>query len=129
MKYKTLFLSSAFLLSLCVSVEGREFNCGWSMCGRLGISKEQCRKLGLPLALNWPNRFQRVTYPAPGVVVVQSRRGRALGGGRGGHVSQIVSVDANGNTAIVRDNRGTYRRNIKRNLVALVSVGDKRWTD
>jgi hypothetical protein len=50
---------------------------------------------------------------------VQRRRGRALGGGPGGHVSRIVSLISQCR-AIVTDEKGTYERDICRNLVAYV---------
>ena len=76
---------------------------------------------GLPerfnLALEWA-RLPHVA-PQPGAVVVQRRAGRALGGGPGGHVSRIVSLDGECR-ATVTDDRGTYQRDICRNLVAYV---------
>lgn len=76
---------------------------------------------GLPakfnLALNWATLPH--TSARPGAVVVQRRKGRALGGGPGGHVSRIVNVTGQCR-AIVTDNRGTYERDICKNLVAYV---------
>jgi hypothetical protein len=115
---------TAIALALSVTtVDARNFNCGRTMCRLVGI--KNCGSLAL--ALQWAHKFPRTTAQ-PGAVVVQRRKGRALGGGPGGHVSLIVSVDANGNTAIVRDDKGTYRRNIKKNLVAFVSP-QRAWTE
>ena len=69
------------------------------------------------LALAWDDLPH--TTPGPGAVVVQRRRGRALGGGPGGHVSRIERVISECQ-AIVTDNRGTYKRDICKNLVAYV---------
>lgn len=92
---------------------GRGFSCGLYMRqqfgGRYGSS--------FNLALSWAGLPR--TSPTPGAVVVQRRKGRALGGGPGGHVSKIVSV-IDACHAIVHDNRGTYRRNICKNLAAYV---------
>lgn len=71
-----------------------------------------------PLALEWARKFQHVSKQE-GAVVVQRRRGRAFGGGLGGHVSRTVTL-IGACSAVVRDNRGTYERDICRNLVAYV---------
>ncbi len=73
------------------------------------------------LARNWL-RLPRISVPTIGAVVVQSRAGRALGGGLGGHVSRIVSLSSNCR-AVVQDNRGTYERDICRNLLGYVIPG------
>jgi hypothetical protein len=86
-------------------------------------------KYGLPasfgLARNWATLPR--TSAHPGAVVVQSRRGRALGGGPGGHVSRIVSMQGRCR-AIVNDNAGTYSRDICKNLIAYVSPGGRSWS-
>lgn len=87
------------------------FNCGIFMSKLTGAPYT-------PLALEWARKFQRVSAQE-GAVVVQRRKGRALGGGPGGHVSRIVSL-LGYCRAVVRDNRGTYERDICRNLVAYV---------
>lgn len=91
----------------------RGYTCGLTQRRYFGISDPKYN-----LALNWA-RFPH-TSPQAGAVVVQTRKGRALGGGRGGHVSRIVSVTGQC-TAVVLDSRGRpYSRNICRNLVAYV---------
>jgi hypothetical protein len=69
------------------------------------------------LALHWATLPH--TTPHAGAVVVQTRRGRALGGGPGGHVSRIVEVLGECR-AIVADARGQYSRDICRNTIAIV---------
>lgn len=69
------------------------------------------------LALNWAGLPH--THAHAGAVVVQRRAGRALGGGPGGHVSRIVSVVSQCQ-AVVTDEKGTYTRDICKNLVAYV---------
>ena len=117
---------TAFVAALTVSTaaDAASFTCGVTMCRLVGIQK--CGSLAL--ALEWARKFPKVGQPAPGLVVVQKRRGRALGGGPGGHVSLIVSVEADQRFAVVRDNRGTYRRNIQKNRVALVAPS-RAWTE
>ena len=112
-------LISATALALVLSVttsDAASFNCGKYQCRIHGI--KNCGSLAL--ALEWAKKFTRVNQPAPGIVVVQTRKGRALGGGRGGHVSKIVSVTSPCR-AIVQDNRGRYERDICKNRVALVA--------
>lgn len=60
------------------------------------------------------------TSAHPGAVVVQARFGRALGGGPGGHVSRIESI-IGPCRAVVRDNRGSYQRDICKNLLGYVN--------
>lgn len=72
-----------------------------------------------PMARDWARKFPH-TSAGPGAVVVQSRKGRALGGGLGGHVSQIIELTGTCR-AIVNDNAGTYERDICRGLIAYVS--------
>ena len=72
----------------------------------------------LNLALEWARKFPH-TSAQPGAVVVQRRHGHALGGGPGGHVSRIISVNG-ACRATVTDEKGTYERDICKNLVAYV---------
>jgi hypothetical protein len=117
--------STAIALLLSVTTaDAASFNCGRFMCKTFGI--KNCGSLAL--ALEWPKKFTRVSHPAPGLVVVQRRNGRALGGGPGGHVAKIVSLTDNPCRAVVRDNRGQYLRDICKNRVAFVSVGGM-WTE
>jgi hypothetical protein len=88
------------------------FNCGRTQAAHFGLSA------AFNLALHWA--ILPHTSAHPGAVVVQRRAGRALGGGPGGHVSRIVSIQSHCR-AIVTDNVGTYSRDICRNLVAYVS--------
>jgi hypothetical protein len=88
------------------------FTCGVTMMRITGQ-----RDPRLALARSWL-KFPR-TSAGPGVVVVQSRSGRALGGGPGGHVSRIVELRGSCR-ALVQDNRGTYERDICRNLLGYV---------
>lgn len=69
------------------------------------------------LALAWDGLPH--TNAHPGAVVVQRRKGRALGGGPGGHVSRIVQ-NISQCVALVADEKGTYKRDICKNLVAYV---------
>ena len=91
---------------------GHAFNCGRTQAAHFGLGA------AFNLALHWA--VLPHTSAHPGAVVVQRRAGRALGGGPGGHVSRIVSVQSHCR-AIVTDNVGTYSRDICRNLVAYVS--------
>jgi hypothetical protein len=122
---KKLAFSTALALVLsATNVDAASFNCGRWMCKRVGIAN--CGSLAL--ALEWSRKFTRVAAPAPGVVVVQRRSGRALGGGPGGHVSRVVRLTDNPCKAIVEDNRGVRPRDICSRRVALVSVGGM-WTE
>jgi hypothetical protein len=87
------------------------FNCGRTQAAHFGLGPT------FALALHWA--VLPHTSAHPGAVVVQRRAGRALGGGPGGHVSRIVSVQSYCR-AIVTDNVGTYSRDICHNLVAYV---------
>lgn len=120
---KKLYLTAALALLVTTQANAASYTCGKTMCRMFGIAK--CGSLAL--ALEWAKTFPRVAQPAPSVVVVQRRKGRALGGGPGGHVSRIVSVTGPCR-AIVQDNRGRYERDICRNRVALVSPRGM-WTE
>lgn len=112
---RPLIFAAPVLLALHTPAEAA-FTCGIYMCKLFGL---QCvtKSRNLKLALEW-SRFPR-TSAHPGAVVVSARSGRALGGGRGGHVARIDKV-LGPCEAIVRDNRGTYKRNICKRLVAIV---------
>ena len=86
--------------------------CGWTQRIYYGI-----KDASFNLALHWA--VLPHTSPQPGAVVVQRRRGHAIGGGPGGHVSRIVSVIGSCRAMVV-DERGEYGRNICKNLVAYV---------
>lgn len=104
-----LIMAAALLLLSAAPSEA--FNCGHYLRQFYGLGPSY------GLALNWAGL--RRSGPAPGTVVVQRRTGRALGGGPGGHVSRIVSIQGRCR-AVVHDNRGTYSRDICKNLVAYV---------
>lgn len=88
------------------------FTCGVTMMRITGQ-----RDPRLALARSWL-KFPR-TSAGPGAIVVQSRNGRALGGGPGGHVSRILELRGSCR-ALVQDNRGTYERDICRRLLGYV---------
>lgn len=91
------------------------YRCGWTMRQITGI-----RDQAFNLALHWlvlPH-----TSPHPGAVVVFHRRGKALGGGAGGHVAQIVQMQGHCR-ALVRDDKGTYSRDICSRLAGYVEAG------
>ena len=104
-------LAVAVLLSLASPAQAESFSCGRFMSRLYGVPMTA-------LALDWAKKFPH-TSAHPGAVVVQRRKGRALGGGPGGHVSKIERI-VSSCRAIVRDNRGTYERDICKNLVAYV---------
>lgn len=87
-------------------------SCGWYMRGVFGGRYGPAYNR----AYAWA-KLPKVA-PRPGAVVVSSRKGRGCGGPCG-HVVKIVRV-IDACKAIVRDNRGTYERNICRNQVAVV---------
>lgn len=87
--------------------------CGLTQMRHFGITNNRYR-----MARAWADFAH--TSPAPDVVVVQSRSGRASDGSRGGHVSRIVrTIDAC--HAIVSDEKGTYPRDICSRLIAYVN--------
>lgn len=120
MKKLTLPLAIAAVLTLPALADAkprkqsglRGLTCGLVMRQMFGLADP-----ALNLARQWL-RFQR-TELQPGAVVVSSRRGRALGGGPGGHVVKVLEVRG-ACTALVRDNRGTYVRDICRNQLGIV---------
>lgn len=91
------------------------------ICGKIarrdhGLMGNEWRSLNL--ALEWARRFPH-TSAQPGAVVVQRRKGLDAAGNPGGHVSTIVKV-LDADWAIVKDEKGQYKRNIRQNLVAYV---------
>lgn len=117
----------AIALTLTViDARAASYNCGYAQCAIHGISKAECRKRGLPLALNWA-KLPRLSQAVPGAVVVQRRAGRALGGSAGGHVAKILTVTGPCRATVI-DNRGKpYSRDICSRLVAFVSPS--RWSE
>ena len=107
-------LLAILVASSLVTPAFAHFDCGRHQCRLSGIT--HCGPLAL--ALEWAHKFPH-TFAHPGAVVVQRRRGRALGGGPGGHVSRIVEMKGTCR-AIVNDEKGTYERDICRSLVAYV---------
>lgn len=100
------------LTALTISTsDARGFICGATQARYFGT--------GSNLALQWAKDFPHTSTPAVDVVVVQTRKGRALGGGPGGHVSRIVQPISECR-AIVADENGQYERDICKNRVALV---------
>lgn len=122
---RSLLITTAILLSINgaearprkhVDANGNpvgRFICGLTQRKHFGLTDKR-----LNTALYWAKAFPHVSAQ-PGAVVVQRRTGRALGGGPGGHVSRIESVVGQCR-AIVTDERGTYERDVCRNLVAYV---------
>lgn len=120
MKVKLIMAATAAFLIVSTSLAdarhrhhgGYGLNCGRYMSQLLGVEST-------PLARDYARKFTHVAA-GPGAVVVQSRRGMdSSGRHRGGHVSRIVSMISNCR-AVVEDNRGTYERNICKNLIAYV---------
>lgn len=114
---RVLIAATIMLLLLPVSAQARQRHRHHGyICGLT-----QARYFHLParyaLALNYADLPH--TDPHPGAVVVQRRKGRALGGGPGGHVSRIVE-NISQCVARVTDEKGTYTRDICKNLVAYV---------
>lgn len=108
------------LLAFATSADARQRHRGQGLiCGAYQMAHYG---VGSRLALDWAKMFQHTSAPAPEVVVVQRRAGRDSAGHPGGHVSRIVSV-ISACRAIVSDPRGTYERDICKNLVALVIPG------
>lgn len=110
---------SLTLIALTASVASAEARYD---CGRV-----QRAHFGLPerynVALAWADLPR--TSAQPGAVVVQTRPGRALGGGPGGHVSRIVEMRGSCR-ALVADDKGRYERDICSRLVAYVMPGGGR---
>ena len=117
--FLTIFVSNADARHLTrhhhhLSFGGGHFICGLTQRLYFGI-----KDTSLNLALEWKRKFPHVAA-APGMVVVQHRRGHALGGGPGGHVSRIVSL-VGACRAIVADEKGTYERDICKNGAVYVN--------
>lgn len=111
MTIKTVAISMALILVALTTAEAR-FDCGRKQRADHGITDPKYN-----LALAWAD-MPHVSAQV-GAVVVQTRPGRALGGGPGGHVSRIVEMKGQCR-AIVSDNRGQYERDICSRLVAYV---------
>jgi len=92
---------------------GHGFICGLTQRLYFGMADAKFN-----LAMNWAVYLPH-TSAHVGAVVVQRRAGRALGGGPGGHVSRIDAVKGTC-VATVTDEKGTYDRDICRNLIAYV---------
>lgn len=122
MRYRiglVLALTTVLFVAFCSQAQARPrgFTCGVYMASLFpGVAS----KIYAPLARNWAQLPR--TSVQPGAVVVSSRKGRALGGGPGGHVVKVVQPLDNC-TAVVQDNRGTYKRNICKNRIAVVDPG------
>ena len=69
------------------------------------------------LARHWAHLPRTAAHP--GAVVVQSRKGKDTAGHPGGHVSIIREVRGDCR-ALVSDDKGTYVRDICRNLIGYV---------
>ena len=91
------------------------YRCGYAMRLEFGLTDAGHDRLNR--ALEWL-RFPRAAAE-PGMVVVSWRKGRALGGGPGGHVVRIIAKETEC-LAIVRDDLGTRRRNICSRLLGVV---------
>jgi hypothetical protein len=115
----------AILLSV-TTADAASFTCGKAMCSLVGFSQAECKKRSLTLALKWAGLPK--TSAQPGAIVVQTRKGRALGGGPGGHVSKIVAMNGPCKATVI-DNRGKpYVRDICSRLVAYV-MPQRAWTE
>lgn len=64
------------------------------------------RGTGSDLARSFASLGHRVSGPQVGAIAVMARRGRAAGGGQGGHVGVVSGVDSNGNPVIISGNHG-----------------------
>ncbi len=64
------------------------------------------RGTGSNLARSFASYGYRVSGPQVGAIAVMARRGRAAGGGQGGHVGVVSGVDSNGNPVIISGNHG-----------------------
>jgi hypothetical protein len=117
---RVLIAATIMLLLLPVSAQARPHHhhrhygyiCGLTQARFFHLDEKK-----YALALNFADLPH--TDAHPGAVVVQRRAGRALGGGPGGHVSRIVQPVSQC-VAIVADEKGTYKRDICKNLVAYV---------
>jgi|SRR5665647_1061677 len=116
---RVLIAATIMLLLLPVSAQARQHHRrhhGY-ICGATQADYFHLPRSKYALALTWDGLPH--TDPHPGAVVVQRRAGRALGGGPGGHVSRIVQ-NVSQCLAVVADEKGTYTRDICKNLVAYV---------
>jgi len=112
---KKFVLVALVLSAMCTSVDARPrgYTCGLFM--RQLTGGQHGPKFNL--ALHWATLSRG--HAAPGMVLVQRRAGRALGGGPGGHVAMIREI-LGPCKARVQDNRGTYVRNTCKGFVAYV---------
>ena len=128
---KPLILTTAIALAISSTAEAKmrkpvdangnpigHFICGLKQREFFGIADKKYN-----IALNWAS-FPHVSAQV-GAVVVQRRKGRALGGGPGGHVSRIVELKG-ACRAIVADEKGSYERDICKSLVAYVLPSGSR---
>jgi hypothetical protein len=76
------------------------------------------KRCNLNLAREWASCYPHVGMQE-GAVLVQSRKGRALGGGPGGHVS-VIKIVLGPCSAIVHDEKGTYERDTCSRRIAVV---------
>lgn len=107
--------AAALLIALCGPALAASYTCGRYMRTQF---PHLPAGINFDLALKWAEALPH-TLARPGAVVVQTRAGRAKGGGPGGHVSKILELRGHCR-ALVRDNRGAYERDICRRLVAYV---------
>jgi len=114
------FLAVFMLFSTAADAAPRGYTCGLYLRQQFGLPA------AFNLARNWLS-LPRASLQH-GAVVVSSRKGRALGGGPGGHVVKVVEV-IDSCTAIVNDNRGTYKRNICKNQLGIVSANQGDWNE
>jgi hypothetical protein len=108
------------LLFSIATADAKSFACG--AVQRAYFCKHQgvCLSKDYNYSLAWADLPS--AYPAPGVVVIQRRKGKASDGKLpGGHVSRIVRLkDGDSCHATVTDEAGTYERDICSNLVGYV---------
>jgi hypothetical protein len=114
---RVLIAATIMLMLLPMSAQASQRRHYGYICGATQADYFHLPRSKYALALNWAALPH--THPHPGAVVVQRRAGRALGGGPGGHVSRIVQ-NISQCVAIVADEKGTYKRDICKNLVAYV---------
>ena len=117
---RVLFAATIMLMLLPMSAQARQHHYrhhGGYICGVTQARYFHLDEKKYALALNYASLPH--TNAHPGAIVVQRRAGRELGGGPGGHVSRIVQ-NVSQCVAIVTDEKGTYQRDICKNLVAYV---------
>lgn len=113
MKLKITAATAATILVVTSLTAQARFDCGRTV---KALTHSSC---GSNLARAWAADCPH-TYARRGAVVVFTRHGMdSSGRHRGGHVALIVS-DPVGCMAKVRDERGTYERDICKNQIAVV---------